>query len=180
MLFLINILSHLFSVDNFVGNIFLHILDIFRNKEQSNYVGVACKWHDKLRGDYVLWTRNYFRSYLSVHYYVVLKNYTVAAFWDYCRQNLLLVFYLLLRDIYSGKILLVWDIINCFYYTVLVVNHRVDVISECNCWVKIQLKKRACELAISSLVLCLKDYFVKWYSRFDFLIIIIWLERKVR
>ena len=102
MFFLESIFSDLFSVDNFISDIFLCVLDMFWDEKQPNYVGVVGIRHDK-SGRYNVFTPgdDFGRDFV-VHDNRMLEGDAIATFSHDHGSDFFLVADLFVSDTGSG------------------------------------------------------------------------------
>ena len=62
----------------------------------------------------------------------------------------------------------------------MVVDHGIDIVSESNGGMHVELEERAIPFALTAFVLGLHDGFVEGNAGFDFFVVVIGFERKVR
>lgn len=139
MLLFETIFCHLFPVYNFVCKIFLDIFHMFWYVKQPYDIGIRCIRYNKLCRYYILRPWDYLRCDLIIHNDVVFKHNSIATFRHYHWWYMMVVFYLLICDIHFLKVLLIWNVIHYFDDSLLVINHRVDIVSKCYCWVHVYL-----------------------------------------
>ena len=139
MLFFETILSHLFPIYDFVSEIFLYIFHMFWYVKQPYDIGIRCIRYDKLCWYYILRPWDNLRRDLIIHDYIVFKHDSITTFCHNHRWYVMVIFYLFVCDIQFLKVLLIWNVIHCFDDSLLVINHCVDVISKCYCWVHVYL-----------------------------------------
>lgn len=148
------ILSHLFSIDYFIRNVFLYIFDMFRDVKQPDYIWIRSIWHDKSCRYYILRPWDNLRCNLIIHHNIILKHNTIAALCNNHRLNLLIIFYLFICNVKFRYVLLIRNVVHCFYNSLLIINHSVDIVCKCDCWVHVYLQVWPFILFISSFILC--------------------------